>query len=390
MWLIVPLILMATLAIGIILVVRMAKQRHMQHWLGSYAAQAPNRVRERQFRTSCDTDIHLFIAVCDHYEPEWSRPASSVSQEKVKTWIEKYPLLFDQFRDSNGRPPQHTFFFPQDEYKPEYLDQLALLCQQGFGDVDIHLHHDGDSADELRDKLISFRDSLFHDHGLLRRDHITNRIVYGFIHGNWALCNSRPDKRWCGVDREIPILKETGCYADFTMPSAPSDTQTSTINGIYYASDIPGQSKSHDTGVLARVGEFAPDDALLMIQGPLVLDWHSRRLGLLPRTENGDLHQNQPPHIRRLPLWMNAHVHVQGQPNWYFIKLHTHGCKDGNLEMLLGETYQQFHRDLSTFIKANENIHLHYVTAWEMAQLVHQAEEQNVSLDLLNHPILTS
>jgi hypothetical protein len=109
--------------------------------------------------------------------------------------VREYPQRFARFADADGRPPQHTFFFPQDEYRPEYLDELAALCRQGYGDVDVHLHHDGDTADSLRAKLEGFRDTLHDRHGLLRIDPETGRLVYGFIHGNWALCNSRPDGR---------------------------------------------------------------------------------------------------------------------------------------------------------------------------------------------------
>ena len=45
------------------------------------------------------------------------------------------------------------FFFPIEEYEPEYLDALAELCRAGFGEVEIHLHHDHDTPGTLRAKL---------------------------------------------------------------------------------------------------------------------------------------------------------------------------------------------------------------------------------------------
>ena len=78
---------------------------------------------------------------------------------------------------------------------------------------------------------------------------LTGEVKYGFIHGNWALDNSLPDGKHCGVNNELDVLRETGCYADFTLPSAPSPAQTRTINRIYYAIDDPLRPKSHDTGV---------------------------------------------------------------------------------------------------------------------------------------------
>jgi hypothetical protein len=321
--------------------------------------------------------LDVFIAVCDHYEPEWGTADRDTALERVREWCDAYPRLFDRFRDVEGRPPQHTFFFPQDQYRPEYLDRLAELIQHGYGDAEIHLHHDRDTPDGLRDKLAEFRDALYQRHGLLRRDPDTGAIVYGFIHGNWALCNSRRDGRWCGVDHEIPILLETGCYADFTFPSAPSDTQTKTINSIYYAVDRAGR-KSHDNGTPAIAGKAPPSNALLMIQGPLGFDFTRRKWGLVPRIENGDLLASHPPSLRRLPAWLNAGVTVAGRPNWRFIKLHTHGCKPANQRMWLGETVQRFHAELAEFHRRQPHFRYHYVTAWEMAQLVHRAERDGV------------
>ena len=223
------------------------KQRHMHLWLGAYYFSP----RPKANRLTDETPVHVFIAVCDHYEPEWGRPSRSTSIARVQRWVDEYPRLFEQYRDSSGRAPQHTYFYPQDEYQPEYLDLLAELVHRGLGDVDVHLHHDGDTADGLRQKLHDFKQTLHERHGLLRRDPVTNELVYGFIHGNWALCNSRPDRRWCGVDQELTVLLETGCYADFTLPSAPSNTQTRIVNSIYYAQDIPGRCGSHNWGVPA-------------------------------------------------------------------------------------------------------------------------------------------
>jgi hypothetical protein len=208
---------------------------------------------------------------------------------------------------------------------------------------------------------------------LLQKD-ATGRISYGFIHGNWALDNSRPDGRWCGVNNEISVLLETGCYADFTMPSAPACCQTSTINSIYYAVDDPERPKSHDLGTPAKVGLSAPEQALLLVQGPLALDWGCRKWGLLPRLENGDLTYRRPPTLERLMMWLRAGVQVCGRPDWLFVKLHTHGAQEKNAEMLLGEPMRAFHQSLGCLAKDQNWFKYYYVTAREMADLVHQAE----------------
>jgi len=323
--------------------------------------------------------LHALICIADHFEPQRQQPPASVALARVARWRCEYPLLASRFADSRGRSPQHTFFFPAEEYVPEHLDALAAICRLQFGEVEVHLHHDNDTSDRLRQTLLEFTAVLHERHGLLARD-AGGRIRYGFIHGNWALDNSRPDGRWCGVNDEISVLRQTGCYADFTMPSAPAACQTSTINSIYYAADDPQRPKSHDRGVRARAGVRPPDDALLLIQGPLLLDWRRRKWGLLPRLENGDLTALRPPTIDRLWQWLAANVHVAGQSSWRFIKLHTHGAVEANANMLLGEPMRRFHADLARFAAEHDWFHYYYVTAHEMAQLVH-ALETEASLD---------
>ena len=171
------------------------------------------------------------------------------------------------------------------------------------------------------------------------------------------------------MNDEIEILRRTGCYADFTLPSAPSPTQTRKINSIYYAIDDPHRPKSHDWGTDVGIGAV-PRDGLMIIQGPLVLNWRRRRWGILPRIENGCLQGNQPPTLDRLDDWLRARVQVVSRPDWYFVKLHTHGATEENQRVLLGEPMREFHRALARKSSEEPGFHFHYVTAREMYNLV--------------------
>jgi hypothetical protein len=166
------------------------------------------------------------------------------------------------------------------------------------------------------------------------------------------------------------------------MPAAPSPCQTTTVNSIYYAIDDRSQPKSHDRGTRARVGQAPPGDGLLMIQGPLGFDWQSRKWGLLPRVENGDLTGRRPASAYRFRLWCSANVCVAGREDWLFIKLHTHGAQDANLRMLLGPPMRRFHEDLASLAESHPTFRYYYVTAREMAALVHQAESGQI------HPVI--
>jgi len=317
--------------------------------------------------------MNLFICLADHFEPERGQAPLEVQRQRVARWVRDYPRSVEGLHDSAGRAPRHTFFYPAEAYEAEHLDALSGLCRRGFGEVEVHLHHDNDTSENLRETLELFCERLYYRHGLLHKD-AQGRIRYGFIHGNWALDNCRPDGRWCGVNDELTILRETGCYADFTLPSAPAPGQTSTVNSIYYAIDDPHRPNSHDRGIVSACHRSPPGEGLLMIQGPLTLDWGKRKLGFLPGIENGNLDAHRPPTAERLDLWLDAAPTVHGCPNWRFIKLHTHGAHEPNAEMLLGPAMRRFHEQLADYCRRRDGVQYYYVTAREMADLVHRAE----------------
>jgi len=320
-----------------------------------------------------DKPIHVLICIVDHYEPGLGGASNEQADERVRNWVEKYPKLFSGFRDSDGQPPRHTFFYPLEMYREQEVTQVAQLCRAGFGEIEVHLHHDNDTSENLRRALLEYKQRLHEKHGVLARRKSTGEIQYAFIHGNWALDNSRPDGKWCGVNNELDILRETGCYADFTLPSFPSPTQTRKINSIYYATDDPNSAKSHDSGI--DVGSAQPpENSLMLIQGPLLMNWKSRKWGLIPRIENACIQGNQPPTMNRLKLWLNARVQIPTKPDWFFVKLHTHGAPESNQTVLLGEPMTQFHQALANRAKQDPNFNYHYVTAREMYNLAKAAE----------------
>ena len=262
------------------------RSRNMHFWLANYL---------RRQRPSPRRNTVVYVAVADHYEPYGGNAPREVAHRRLKRWMETYPAIAAEHRDSVGRTPCHTFFYPIEEYDPEVLDALADLSRRGFGDVDVHYHHDNDTAEGLRAALLGFTKTLRERHGLLREPDESGLVPYTFVHGNWALDNSRPDGRWCGVDNELSVLVETGCKADFTLPSAPSDTQTSKINSIYFARGCAGKRKQHDTGRDLEVGQWGAPDELLLVQGPLGLNWRRRKLGLVPKIENAEISADAPP-----------------------------------------------------------------------------------------------
>jgi hypothetical protein len=354
------------LALGVTLVY-LLRTRHVFQWLPGYIKSRATR------RMPPHPPIHVIFCFVDHFEPRWQSKGVATEVARLARWREEYPRLATRFRDADGCFPKHTFFYPEEEYRREHLDSLVSLCAEGFGEIEVHLHHDNDTSDRLRSKLQGFTQVLRERHGALSLDPLTGMPAWGFIHGNWSLDNSRSDGRWCGVNDELLVLAECGCYADFTLPSAPSETQTSKVNSIYYAADDPLRPKSHDTGVPVRVGGSASGD-LMIIQGPLGFDWSSRKLGLIPRLENSDVRESRSASACRIDRWVSLAPIVMGRPEWKFIKIHTHGAQESNKEVLLGEKAARMYEYLQVRYNDGQRFRLHYVSAREMFNIIKAAE----------------
>ncbi len=351
--------------------VKGSRQRNVFIWLPAYI-KGDWAGRRARMRHGTEGTVHIMFCIADHFEPGVGRPGAETQRERVAHWAGAYPELVEEFRDADGFPPRHTFFYPAEEYRPEHIERLRELVAADLGEVEIHLHHDNDTSGGFRQKLEEFVSGL-RQHGLVGSDRLSGLPRFGFVHGNWALDNSRPDGRWCGVNDELTILSECGCFADFTLPSAPSPCQTRRINSIYYATDDPARPKSHDEGVEVEVhGERRGD--LMLVQGPLTIRWPGGPFWILPRVENGDLQGHNMPTPGRLKSWIDTNICVAGRADWVFVKLHTHGCEEANRRALLGEPMRQFHRHLTGHYNDGVRYKLHYVTARELYNIVKAAE----------------
>jgi len=345
--------------------------RRAEIWLPGYVGSVARARREARGRQGV---VDILFAIADHFEPLHGDASVETGRRRVQAWTDGYPAMASPFVDADGRHPQHTFFYPIEHYRPELLDPIADVCRKGFGDVEVHLHHDKDTAQHLQSDLEEFTRTLHERHGLLSRDE-SGKIRYGFIHGNWALDNSLPGGRSCGVDGELAVLRDTGCYADFTMPAAPSAAQTKTVNQIYYSACPTRGRRAHEYGVRAAVGRPVSPDELLMVQGPLVASWRNAKWGVVPRLENGSLHAGNPPTVERFADWLSCGISVAGRPEWVFVKVYTHGAPEWNAKTLLGPETAAFHRALLATCNDGKRYRLHYVTTREMVNIIHAAED---------------
>ena len=343
------------------------KKKKMQSWLWNYTKSRFSS------KPTVNGTTHVMFCFVDHYEPQWKNKDNiELERQRVDRWMVDYPKMASQFTDADGNHPKHSFFFPEEEYRKEHLDKISDLCAKGFGEIEIHLHHDNDTSENLRATLSGFVQCLHEEHNALSIDPKTGQPVYAFIHGNWVLDNSHPHGKWCGVNDELIVLKETGCYADFTFPS-PDESQPAMLNTIYYAKDDPEKPKSYETGKAIVKGGKAWGD-ILLIQGILGLNWKVRKKGIFPQIENSDVRKTFPPTPNRVDLWVKEGIHVEGKPDWIFIKVHTHGAQDGDMDTLLGDPIKEMHRHLTTQYNDGRDYALHYVSAREMYNIIKAAE----------------
>jgi hypothetical protein len=313
--------------------------------------------------------VDLFLCIVDHFEPQHGRPSPEVALERLEDWRERYPRIAGAHRDSDGRSPAHSFFYPWDEYSEEEFVRLVELCAGGWGEIDLHLHHFNDTEETLRQKV---REAVrvYGQHGALSH-WPDGRPAFAFIHGNWALNNSRieGDRNYCGVNNETAILQEEGCYADFTFPAWQQLPQPRLTNRIYWGKSSRSRPKGHDTGAIARVGESDPE-GLLIVQGPLVPYVIGKGRRPRPAMDDSDLASYRRYFPERLDRWVQAGIHVAGRPNRVFIKLHCHGAPDSNRLALLGEDFDALFSDAETRYNDGERYRLHYVTAREMFNVI--------------------
>lgn len=331
----------------------------------------------RALKSPVRSPLHVILAMADHFEPAIDpadgrkRVSHSEQERRLQYWTIEYPKVVDGWRDHDGRPLLHTYFYPAEQYDEGLLERLAEHCHAGWGEVEIHLHHGSshpDSAENTRRVLTEFRDRLAFRHRCLATEAGSLRPAYAFVHGNFALANSAAG-RFCGVDSEMQILAETGCYADLSMPSGMwHPAQIAKTNSLYECALPLAQPAPHRQGRDLIAGRV-PDTFPLIIQGPLIADIRRTLRSARPVLENGGITGANPPTMHRFSLWKQAQVRVFGRPDWLFVKLFCHGMNPTQKDAVMGDSFRKF---LSALVgQANDRKEtLHFVSAREMANIL--------------------
>jgi hypothetical protein len=329
---------------------------------------------------------HVIFAFVDHFEPTGDLP-----DPEVTMWIDDYTAMASRHVDGDGRHPIHSYFvICEPGITKEHLDatltRLNQVTYSGYGEIELHLHHGlaDESVRTEEEATTDFLDILtkakteYNAHGALLTAERSPKCTFGFIHGMWALDNSRlewwpgtftPHRAYCGVDRELDLLKQNGCYADFTFP-AWGTMEPPISNSIFYAADDndPASYQNPSNVQFVQVG-WHPLDELMIIEGPQ----GNANIGLLPGQ------YSDWPAFYRMQGWVAQRVHVVGKDDWIFIKVHTHGCA-GDLtipalwDCFFGYSIDAFYSSIEQSYNDGQMWKLHYVSAREMYNIIKAAE----------------
>src|SRR5207247_1042266 len=67
---------------------------------------------------------HVFLLFIDHFEPK-------LDVDRTRDWADRYVAFAAHHRDAQGRPPQHTWFYPGEQPDARIFEQLRRLTSLG-------------------------------------------------------------------------------------------------------------------------------------------------------------------------------------------------------------------------------------------------------------------
>ncbi len=101
-----------------------------------YARKVVPSATWRALNSSARGPVHLIFALADHFEPAidpedgQKRAPRSEQESRLESWMREYPKIVDGWRDHDGRPFVHTYFYPAEQYDQGLLD--IRFCARKF------------------------------------------------------------------------------------------------------------------------------------------------------------------------------------------------------------------------------------------------------------------
>ena len=334
--------------------------------------------------TSAAEPTDIIVSFVDHWEPNVASGAGPVLE-----WAQRYAAFANRHRDWDGRPLRHSWFQANTNQSdtPEAMraltEPILRLCYDGYGEIGIHIHHgEQGTQEENYARFVSqtraFIEAL-HRYGIAVTAEERPRTAFGFVHGMWALDNSRdlgglgtgiPNPQHCGVNRELQALRELGCFADFTFP-AWGPMNPIIRDAFFYAQDddSTGSYRRDGNTRLMSVGGADWGDLLIM-SGPSD-PWPAVDAAGRLAPESFD-------------EWAAKGVGVGGQNDWVFVKIHCHGYQQSLISQpdslregvaaLWGDTAERFWSYVESTYNDGVLYRLHYVSAREAYNIAKAGE----------------
>ena len=234
-----------------------------------------------------------------------------------------------------GEPPAPLVLLPRRGVPPGVPRAARRARAAGFGEVEIHLHHDGDTAETLEAQLPETHRQVHAPWPPLAR-------CDGGVRGtrsSTATGRSRTRALTAGgaaSTRRSRCSSGPAATPTSRSPRRPTRRSRNIVNRIYWPT---GRSARE---ALLRVGRARPrrqghDRPPPADPGPAraVDATRAKTLRSVSRTRRSRPRPAAPG--ARAATWVSRNIHVEGRPEWVFVKLHTHGAPELEAASLLGD-----------------------------------------------------
>src|SRR4051812_29033646 len=86
------------LGAGVGLAAREVRKRNLGRWLAPFVART---LRRRFRRADPGGEVHLILAIADHFEPFDGGVSARQAMRRVEEWVASYPRVLGTFRDAD-------------------------------------------------------------------------------------------------------------------------------------------------------------------------------------------------------------------------------------------------------------------------------------------------
>jgi hypothetical protein len=117
-----------------------------------------------------DKPVHVMFCFVDHFEPAWGKVDLATQRARVDRWCLDYRKLADAHHRCRRTATAAQLLLSRRGISRRASEKLASLCADGYGEIEIHLHHDDDTPENFKLTIDRFNKLLHERHNALPRD----------------------------------------------------------------------------------------------------------------------------------------------------------------------------------------------------------------------------